>query len=441
MVRRTKNNPFIVLCFAVYTSTSSMAVSAEDILPIDCMIEPNIMVEISSPVDGVLDTLLVDRSDEVKKGQVIATLKSEVEQVAVDMSLERLKLARSEYKRAKGLYRKKVITITEKDRLDNEKKLAELNLKHARANLDLRKIKSPIDGVVVNRYSSPGEFVEADPIIKMVQLDPLKIEVFSPVSNYGKIVNGMKAEIVPDSGAYQDLIAEVVVVDKVIDAASGTFGIRLELANKDNMIPSGLKCTVRFMSEGASETIRESAQVAMVNTTTGNDISTEQTIIPTPVIIEEELLCLTVGPYKEQITVNDFIAELDSDIQHSALRTDIAINTTYLVTSELFSSLEETKSIMQSMKKSGFKDIAILGKDGSHRLALGMYRRQSYAEERVKKLQDKGYKVLMKPVKKEINSYWADVAFLAQSATVLNDVIPETQRNGCDEVIKTSLLN
>ncbi len=179
----------------------------------------------------------------------------------------------------------------------------------------------------------------------------------------------------------------------------------------------------------------------MVNTTTGNDISTEQTIIPTPVIIEEELLCLTVGPYKEQITVNDFIAELDSDIQHSALRTDIAINTTYLVTSELFSSLEETKSIMQSMKKSGFKDIAILGKDGSHRLALGMYRRQSYAEERVKKLQDKGYKVLMKPVKKEINSYWADVAFLAQSATVLNDVIPETQRNGCDEVIKTSLLN
>ena len=38
----------------------------------------------------------------------------------------------------------------------------------------------------------------------------------------------------------------MIVVDKVVDAASGTFGIRLEVPNPGNRIPSGLKCRVRL---------------------------------------------------------------------------------------------------------------------------------------------------------------------------------------------------
>ena len=98
---------------------------ADNIPPIDCMIEPNIMVEISSPVSGVLDTVKVDRSDEVKKGQIIATLKSDVEQVGVKISKEQLKLSKAEYSRAAELFKKKVITLTEKDKSDYEKKLSE----------------------------------------------------------------------------------------------------------------------------------------------------------------------------------------------------------------------------------------------------------------------------------------------------------------------------
>jgi len=40
--------------------------------------------------------------------------------------------------------------------------------------------------------------------------------------------------------------AKVVVVDKLIDAASGTLGVRLQLANPNNKIPAGIKCSVEF---------------------------------------------------------------------------------------------------------------------------------------------------------------------------------------------------
>ena len=108
------------------------------------MIEPNIIVELSSPVAGVLDTLTVDKSDEVKKGQLLATLKSDVELVNVQTSRERLSLSTIEHSRAIELYREKAITLSDRDKSENEKKLYELDLKHAKANLNLRKIKKSL---------------------------------------------------------------------------------------------------------------------------------------------------------------------------------------------------------------------------------------------------------------------------------------------------------
>jgi hypothetical protein len=40
--------------------------------------------------------------------------------------------------------------------------------------------------------------------------------------------------------------ARVIIVDRVVDAASSTFGIRLELRNPGNRIPAGIRCKVKF---------------------------------------------------------------------------------------------------------------------------------------------------------------------------------------------------
>ena len=45
--------------------------------------------------------------------------------------------------------------------------------------------------------------------------------------------------------------AEVTVVDRVVDAASGTFGVRLALPTPDYALPAGLNCRVRFREESS----------------------------------------------------------------------------------------------------------------------------------------------------------------------------------------------
>ena len=103
MTLKNKSSLIIALNLLLY----GMSVNADDIPVIDCMIEPNVMVDLSSPVSGVLDTLTVDKSDEIKKGQLIATLKSEVEEVNVQTSVERLRLSGIEHQRVVELYRER----------------------------------------------------------------------------------------------------------------------------------------------------------------------------------------------------------------------------------------------------------------------------------------------------------------------------------------------
>ena len=104
----------------------------------------------------------------------------------------------------------------------------------------MRTIRSPINGVVVERFMSPGEFPKQERILKLAQLHPLRVEAYVPISMLGKITVGMEVQVKPEepvSGTYK---AKVTVVDHVVDAGSGTLGIRMELPNPDLKIPAGL---------------------------------------------------------------------------------------------------------------------------------------------------------------------------------------------------------
>ena len=56
----------------------------------------------------------------------------------------------------------------------------------------------------------------------------------------------MKVEVIPEAPIGGQYMAEVKIVDRVIDAARGTLGVRLELPNPNHRLPAGLKCKVIF---------------------------------------------------------------------------------------------------------------------------------------------------------------------------------------------------
>jgi RND family efflux transporter MFP subunit len=239
----------------------------------DGVIEPYMVVKVGSGVYGILETVDADRGDFVKKGQVLAALQSGVEKATMEAARARAEMEASIkakqanldfYTRKKQmneeLYKKKVLPFSQMDEIETNRALAEMQLQEAIENKRLAELEykravevvnrmticSPINGIVVERYLSPGEYIENQSVMKLAQIDPLNVEVIIPVTQYASVKVGMLARVIPEAPIGGQYIAEVKIVDRVIDAASGTFGIRLELPNPNNRLPAGLKCKVIF---------------------------------------------------------------------------------------------------------------------------------------------------------------------------------------------------
>lgn len=236
----------ICLNYALIVIAMVSPLWAQELPALEGLIEPHERVEFSSQVPGILEQVAVERGSHVQCGQVVARLKSGLEQAAVRLAEARVEFGKRKALRNSELYKKQLISIHEKDELETEIQLSELELDEAREQLALRTIISTVDGVVVERLGSPGEYVGDDPFLIVAQIDPLNVELVVPVEYFGFIKVGAPATVKleqPIGGQYR---ARVVVVDQVIDAASGTFGVRLELPNPKLLLPAGLKCQVVF---------------------------------------------------------------------------------------------------------------------------------------------------------------------------------------------------
>lgn len=215
---------------------------------LECLLEPSLLTNIGSSVDGVIEEVNVDRGDRVRKGQVVARLRSGVEAAAVKLSQAQVEFAQRRAERNEALYKQQLISAQERDEMVTEVKLREEELNRNQETLALRTITSPLDGVVVERKLAPGEFIRAEKsvVARLAQVNPLNVEVIAPASMFGSLRIGMTARVSLAPHFPGTYAAKVVVVDKVIDAASGTLGVRLQMPNPDNRIPAGLKCSVSF---------------------------------------------------------------------------------------------------------------------------------------------------------------------------------------------------
>lgn len=274
-MRRHYLSVFLFLLMGLYP-VSRIAQGAEYV----GLIEPYRIVNVGSPQIGVLESVALDRGDSVTIGQVVATLQSRVEKAAMEVARYRSQmesgirakevnkdLAERKRVRMDQLYGDQLIPYSDMDDAEAAKLYADMQLKDAQENRRLAEfeykqtqeviermtIRSPVNGIVMERFHHPGERIENEAILKIAQMDPLNVEMILPIELYLSVKTGMRAQVILDSPIRGRYAAIVKAVDKVLDAASGTFGVRLELPNPGNALPAGIKCRVVFPSIASSK--------------------------------------------------------------------------------------------------------------------------------------------------------------------------------------------
>lgn len=264
---------FLVVVFCLLWLIVLFATQKARAAELDCLVKPEMYVELSSPVDSVMEEILVETGETVTRGQPLAKLEASVEKAKLELARlnaksvsdienrkEQLRYAKRYLKRMTDLLAKNSVSQYEKDKAAtevalakielnkaNEKwKIAQLNLELAQTQLALKTIKSPIDGIVVDRYAMVGEAVGDRSIMKLAMVDPLKVELIAPTEYFGLIKKGMQVEIYPEQPVNQVFTATVTVVDQLIDPASGSFTVRMVLPNPDDRLVGGVNCLASF---------------------------------------------------------------------------------------------------------------------------------------------------------------------------------------------------
>ncbi len=238
----------------------------------ECLIEPAQVVDLRTTVEGLIDKVHVRRGDNVRRGQVLAELQSRAERLAVESARfrsqmegqiataeNRVAYASKKYGRAEELQKDNMITAQARDEADAEHRLAKAELQAALENRELARIEhmraveqlamrtlvSPFDGVVLDRMLNPGDLAESGtgrkPVLRLAQIDPLRVDIVLPAALFGKVKPGARVVVVPHGGSVRH-VAVVRMVDRVVDAASGTLVARVELPNPAGTVPSGVRC-------------------------------------------------------------------------------------------------------------------------------------------------------------------------------------------------------
>jgi membrane fusion protein, heavy metal efflux system len=247
--------------------------------PLGCLIEPDRIADVGSPVAGVIERVEVERGQSVARGQVIAVLRASVEQASLNVAISRAESAaeelsavasmrfnRERLERAEGLFKENFISQQALDQARAEAQLAVQKLEMVReqralqvqerdvvaAQLAQRTIRSPINGVVAERFMSAGERVDERPVVRLATIDPLKVQLVVPVSLFPQIQVGTRATVTPELPGAKAMDARVSMVDKVVDAASNTFRVHLSLPNPRGALPAGLRCKAQFAPAAAA---------------------------------------------------------------------------------------------------------------------------------------------------------------------------------------------
>lgn len=238
----------------------------------ECLIEPSQVVEIRTPVDGLIAGIAVTRGDSIRRGQVLVELQSGAERAALETARlraamegqvaaarNRIDYATRKLERLADLQRDNFTSAQARDEADAEKRLAEselLSATEARALaqaelqrmqevLAQRSLAAPFNGVVVDRMLNPGDLAESGsgrkPVLKVAQIDPMRVDLALPATLFGQVRPGMRVQVTALVGGGRHA-GTVRQVDRVIDAASSTFVARVELPNPQGAIPGGSRC-------------------------------------------------------------------------------------------------------------------------------------------------------------------------------------------------------
>ncbi len=196
---------------------------------------------------GVVEAILADIGAPVAAGQPLARLESTDQEIALAQAKEKAANAGLRVERQRALTTAGVMTRADSEQVEFEHRDADLALRKAQRDYDLTRITAPFAGVVTARMARVERLVNpGDSLFRVTALAPVLATVRVPESAAAGLRVGAMARVLTAGGTSAG--ARVIRASPVLDAASGTREVVLQLASVPGMTP-GSAVTVQLGAE------------------------------------------------------------------------------------------------------------------------------------------------------------------------------------------------
>jgi RND family efflux transporter MFP subunit len=230
------------------------------------VLAPRDELRLSFKVGGVVDRVLVESGDAVRKGQLLAEIKQAEVDATVAQASEAAEKARRDLERGERLRADEVATQEQVENLTTAYRVALANLESARFNARFARIEAPADGVVFERMVEAGELVQAGQPV-MVLGDTSSgwvVRVGLADRDVVRVEPGSTVQVSFDAYPGRVFEGRVSRIGVAADRMNGTFEVEVALpASPGVRLVRGLVAKVTLLLAQLPEVAREATVVPL----------------------------------------------------------------------------------------------------------------------------------------------------------------------------------
>jgi len=204
--------------------------------------------------NGYVKDWKVDIGDDVKEGQLLATIETPDLDQQVAQAKANYQLAKVTADRWRDLVQKKVVSNQEYDQNEKAYEASKAGYEQLQKLQSFEQIVAPFSGKISARFIDFGTLVTAGSnsttgtaLFNIVQSDPLRVYVFAPQENAPSIHEGLTAKILLEEYPGQEFDGMVTRTAGALDPQSRTMQVEVQVPNHDGKLYAGMYGEVKFL--------------------------------------------------------------------------------------------------------------------------------------------------------------------------------------------------
>jgi RND family efflux transporter MFP subunit len=233
-------------------------------------LNPYEVVNVSSELDGILQSIEVDEGSSVTRNQLIAVIKDTDYRLASEQAGAVLRQAEAalanavqEHQRKQALYREELVTKQQFDDVVARLAVAQGDVARAKAGIEMAmekltkvKIFAPMAGSVKEKKVTAGDYIRNGTfLVSIIRTDLLKLNFSVTEKDVGNIRTDQDVLFTVDAYPGREFRGRVKTIYPNLEEKTRSLQVEAVVANADGRLKPGLFCRVTLYTGPARNTV------------------------------------------------------------------------------------------------------------------------------------------------------------------------------------------